>query len=117
MTKYEGRERIETGKIVLRILEDAYGEVGRAFSHYPDQEIQVILYSDQQFQEVTDAPGWSGGVYDGKIRMPIGGIEKETPGLRRILYHEYTHAVVRDITKRCPTWNADINAFRSPQTW
>jgi len=89
---------------VLRILEDAYGVVGRAFSHYPDQEIQVILYADQQFQEVTDAPGWSGGVYDGKIRIPIGGIEKETPGLRRILYHEYTHAVVRDITKRCPTW-------------
>jgi tetratricopeptide (TPR) repeat protein len=104
LTKYEGRERIETGKIVLRILEDAYGEVGRALSHYPDQEIQVILYSDQQFQEVTDAPGWSGGIFDGKIRMPIGGVEKETPGLRRLLYHEYAHAVVRDITKRCPTW-------------
>jgi len=104
LTKYEGRERIETGRIVLRILEDAYGEVGRALSHYPDQEIQVILYTDQQFQEVTDAPDWSGGIYDGKIRMPIGGIEKETPGLRKLLYHEYTHAVVRDITKRCPTW-------------
>jgi tetratricopeptide (TPR) repeat protein len=104
LTKYEGRERIEAGKIVLRILEDAYGEVGRALSYYPDHEIQVILYSGQQFQEVTDAPGWSGGVFDGKIRMPIGGIDKETPGLRRILYHEYTHAVVRAITPRCPTW-------------
>jgi len=104
LIKYEGRERKEAGKIVLKILEDAYGEVGKALSHYPDQEIQVILYSNQQFQEVTDAPGWSGGIFDGKIRMPIGGIEKETPGLRRILYHEYTHAVVRDITEHCPTW-------------
>jgi len=104
LTKYEGRERIEAGKIVLRILEDAYGEVGRALSYYPDHEIQVILYSGQQFQEVTDAPGWSGGVFDGKIRIPIGGIEQETPGLRRILYHEYSHAVVRAITMRCPTW-------------
>jgi hypothetical protein len=64
----------------------------------------VILYSGQQFQEVTDAPGWSGGIYDGKIRIPIGGIEQETPGLRRLLYHEYTHAVVRTITPRVPTW-------------
>ncbi len=103
--KYEGREKIEAGRIVLRILEDAYGEVGRALSHYPDHEIAVILYSNQQFQDVTDAPGWSGGIYDGKIRIPIGGIEKETPGLRRLLFHEYTHAVVRAITpRRVPTW-------------
>lgn len=104
LTKYEGRERIEAGRIVLRILEDAYGQIGRALSYYPSREIQVILYTSQQFQEVTDAPGWSGGIYDGKIRIPIGGIEQETPGLRRLLYHEYTHAVVRSITARVPTW-------------
>jgi tetratricopeptide (TPR) repeat protein len=104
LVKYEGREKIEAGRIILRILEDAYGSVGRGLSYYPDREMQVILYSGQQFQEVTDAPGWSGGIYDGKIRIPIGGIEQETPGLRRLLYHEYTHAVVRSITARCPTW-------------
>jgi tetratricopeptide (TPR) repeat protein len=103
--KYEGREKIEAGRIILRILEDAYGEVGRALSYYPDSEVAVILYSNQQFQDVTDAPGWSGGIYDGKIRIPIGGIENETPGLRRLLFHEYTHAVVRAITpRRVPTW-------------
>lgn len=103
--KYEGREKIEAGRIILRILEDAYGEVGRALSYYPDHEIAVILYSNQQFQDVTDAPGWSGGIFDGKIRIPIGGIEHETPGLRRLLLHEYTHAVVRAITpRRVPTW-------------
>lgn len=104
LAKYEGREKIEAGRIVLRILEDAYGEVGRSLSYYPDREIQVILYSGKQFREVTDAPGWSGAIYDGKIRLPIGGIDQETPGLRRLLYHEYTHAVVRAITPRCPTW-------------
>lgn len=102
--KYEGREQIEAGRIVLRILEDAYGEVGRALSYYPDQEIPVILYSNQQFREVTDAPGWSGGIFDGKIRLPIGGIEQETPGLRRLLLHEYTHAAVRQLARRVPTW-------------
>jgi hypothetical protein len=104
LTKYEGREKIEAGRIVLHILEDAYSEVGRSLSYYPEHEIQVILYSGQQFKEVTDAPGWSGGLFDGKIRLPIGGIEKETPGLRSNLFHEYTHAVVRAITPRCPTW-------------
>ncbi len=104
LIKYEGREKIETGRIVLKVLEDAYSEIGRALSFYPDQEIQVILYSNRQFQEVTDAPGWSGGIYDGKIRIPIAGIEQETPGLRRLLYHEYTHVVVRSIAPRVPAW-------------
>jgi hypothetical protein len=104
LVKYEGREKIEAGRIVLRLLEDAYGSVGRGLSYYPDRELQVILYSGKQFQEVTDAPGWSGGIYDGKIRIPIGGIEQETPGLRNLLHHEYTHAVVRSITPNCPTW-------------
>ena len=102
--KYEGRERIEAGRIILRALEDAYGVVGRELSFYPDREIGVILYSDRQFLEVTDAPGWSGAIFDGKIRIPIGGIERETPALRSLLYHEYTHAVVRAIAPRAPTW-------------
>ena len=104
LIKYEGREKIEAGRIVLRILEDAYGEVGRSLSFYPDQEIQVILYSGQQFQAVTSAPDWSSGLFDGKIRLPVGGIERETPALRMNLFHEYTHAAVRAITPRCPTW-------------
>jgi hypothetical protein len=104
LIKYEGNQKIETGRIVLRILEDAYGVVGRGLSYFPNQDIQVILYSNEQFQEVTDAPGWAGALYDGKIRIPIGGIERETPGLRSLLYHEYTHAVVRSITSRIPTW-------------
>lgn len=102
--KYEGRERIDAGKIVLRVLEDAYGEIGRELSFYPDHEIAVILYSGRQFKEVTDAPGWSGAVFDGKIRIPIGGIDRETPALRSLLYHEYAHAVVRAIAPVVPTW-------------
>jgi tetratricopeptide (TPR) repeat protein len=102
--KYEGRERIETGRIVLHVLEEAYGEIGRALSLYPDREIAVILYSDQQFRDVTNAPGWSGALYDGKIRIPIRGIERETPALRALLFHEYTHAAVRAITSRVPAW-------------
>jgi hypothetical protein len=104
LIKFEGREKIEAGRIVSWILEDECGELGGVLSYYPDREIQIILYSEHLFQEVTDAPGWSGGAYDGKIRISVGGIEQETPGLRSLLYHEYTHAVVRSVTPRCRTW-------------
>ena len=102
--KYEGREQTDIGRIVLRILEDAHGEIGRALSWFPQQEVAVILYSRRQFREVTEAPGWSGGLYDGKIRIPVARIAHESPALRRLLFHEYTHAVVHSISGRAPTW-------------
>jgi tetratricopeptide (TPR) repeat protein len=102
--KYEGAERFEAGAIVLDILEDAYRDIGRDLGHYPLNKVQTILYSNEQFREIPGIPGWSGAVYDGKIRLGIGGVTSPTPALRAVLFHEYTHAAVRDITPRCPTW-------------
>ena len=102
--KYEGAERYEAGSIVLDILEEAYKDVGRELGHYPLAKIQTILYSNEQFREIPGIPGWSGAVYDGRIRLGIGGVTFATPALRSVLYHEYTHAVIRDMTPRCPAW-------------
>jgi tetratricopeptide (TPR) repeat protein len=102
--KYEGAERYEAGAIVLDVLEDAYRDIGRELGHYPLEKVQTILYSNEQFREIPGMPGWSGAVYDGKIRLGIGGVTFPTPALRSVLYHEYTHAVIRDITPRCPAW-------------
>ena len=102
--RYEGWEKHEVGRIVLLILEDAYSEIGTTLSCYPERKIPVILYSDAQFREVTGMPEGTEGLYDGKIRIPIGGIEHETAELRKLLFHEYTHALVRVITPRVPAW-------------
>jgi tetratricopeptide (TPR) repeat protein len=102
--KYEGAERYEVGAIVLTILEDACTDIGRELAHYPSGKIQTILYSNQQFREIPGMPGWSGAVFDGRIRLGIGGVTYATAALRMALYHEYTHALVRDITPRCPAW-------------
>jgi tetratricopeptide (TPR) repeat protein len=102
--KYEGAERYEAGAIVLDILEDAYRDIGRDLDHYPLEKVQTILYTNQQFREIPGIPGWSGAVFDGRIRLGIGGVTYATPALRMALYHEFAHAVIRDITSRCPAW-------------
>ncbi|HLO25081.1 MAG TPA: tetratricopeptide repeat protein [Geobacteraceae bacterium] len=90
---------------VLDILDTAYNRVGSDFEHYPDARIPVILYTRQEFRATADGPEWSGGVYDGKIRLPIRGLREITPQVRAILFHEYTHVVIRELTKgNCPTW-------------
>lgn len=104
VVQYEGGENSEIGRKIVNILEDAYSQIGVELSYYPGKELIVILYSNQQFKYVTDGPSWSSGIYDGKIRIPIGGLTGEEPMLRNILFHEYTHSLVHSITDKCPTW-------------
>lgn len=89
---------------VLDILEEAYRTIGSAFNFYPSSSITVILYNEAGFFDVTRAPGWAGGLYDGKIRIPIKDIEGQEVLLKRILFHEFTHALVKSITTSCPVW-------------
>ncbi|MCP5108947.1 MAG: tetratricopeptide repeat protein, partial [bacterium] len=100
-SKFEHQEVKET---VLDILKEAFRTIGREINFYPRQSITVILYNEKGFFDVTRAPGWAGGLYDGKIRIPVKGVEGRERMLKRILFHEYTHALVHAITPRCPRW-------------
>lgn len=104
IVQFSQREHSEIKDMVVEILEDAYREIGRSINHYPSRSINVILYNEKAFFDVTRAPGWAGGLYDGNIRIPIQGVEGQEALLKRVLYHEFVHALVNSITKRCPLW-------------
>jgi len=94
---------------VLRILETAYLEIGRKLGGvYPSQPVQVIVYTANDFSHATAAGDHVGALYDGKIRVPIDdkqGNQLSKSELRRRLYHEYTHVVVRYIGgDKIPWW-------------
>ena len=60
------------------------------------------------FRDVTQAPDWSGGLFDGRvIRIPVGGLAtvEEAAGLLNILIHEMTHAFLyRMAPEGLPLW-------------
>ena len=90
---------------ILDILESAYNRVGSDLDHFPTARVPVILYTKKDYRLVTVSPDWSGGLYDGKIRLPIGGATELTPQLRAILFHEYTHVVISALTRgNVPNW-------------
>ena len=61
---------------------------------YPQDATTVVLYTIQQFRDITRAPDWSGGVYDGQIRVAVKGALDRPEELERVLAHEFVHAVV-----------------------
>lgn len=102
---YDGIEDETRGRVIMDILADAYSDVGADLNYYPEEYMSVIIYTKKEFDEVTSIPEWAGAVYDGKIRVPLGGLDLSSDRLKRILYHEYTHAVIQSMTKGgCPKW-------------
>lgn len=103
--KIEGREDTEAARTVLNALEDAYRRVGARFAYYPLERLEVVLYPDETFREVTGSPHWSGGIYDGRIKMPIGGLARGSERLARTVRHEYAHAAIVTLSRgKTPVW-------------
>lgn len=80
-------------------LDEAFDLLHDRLGEYPRNPITVLLYAGADYRSLTGAPTWSGGVYDsydGKIRIPVGGLStpEETSRLRSVLTHEMTHAFV-----------------------
>ncbi len=93
---------------ILQTLERARWELGRKLGGaYPPSPIQVIVYTDDDFQNATLLGKHVGGVYDGKIRLPIPGKQGATLSdaeLQRVLYHEYVHCILRHIARDNVPW-------------
>jgi tetratricopeptide (TPR) repeat protein len=101
---FDGESNEDVARRVQELLEDAYTTVGYELGHYPRERVQVILYTNEQFHAATEAKSWVGGLYDGKIRLPVRGLSGSEDSLRRTAVHEYVHVVVRDLAPRCPVW-------------
>jgi hypothetical protein len=64
-----------------------------------------VLYTSEQFRDITRAPIWAGGAYDGTVRVPMRGALANPQELDRVLAHEYTHALVHSLAPRnVPAW-------------
>ncbi len=90
---------------LLQLLEEAYDQVGDRLNFYPSQRSQVLVLQTEDFRNVHDLPEWAGGVYDGKIRLPVPSSSVRPTTLRSAIRHEYTHHVVFLLSGgNCPIW-------------
>ena len=104
--KVDGARDNDLGRRVGQALEDAYRQVGLLLGRYPPREVPVVIYPERTFRAVTGAHGWVAGLYDGKIRVPAAGLREAPPEeVRRVLTHEYAHALLSAVGGRAlPTW-------------
>ncbi|HSS98193.1 MAG TPA: hypothetical protein VLK33_14230, partial [Terriglobales bacterium] len=104
--RYEGNQTSEAfRRQLLGTLESEYEDLERELGGAPRGNISVILYTGQAFFDVTQAPSWTGAINDGKLRIPVSGLDAVTPDLARVLKHELAHSFINQLSAgRCPQW-------------
>ena len=102
---FEGREDAEMAARALESLTRAFWRISDVFGAFPPRSIPVVLYSGEQFRDITRSPSWAAGAYDGTIRVPMRGALEKGEELDRVLAHEFAHALIRSLaTRNIPTW-------------
>src|SRR3989338_5819666 len=104
--RYEAGVERQTGFDIQDALLAARRAVGSDFAYWPKHKFVVLIYSAESFRRLrTETPEWMGGQFDGKIRVPLPSAQLDPLEVKRIIFHEYTHALVHDLTSgRCPIW-------------
>lgn len=123
--KYDGESDNDTWTVVLDMLEEAYREIGQKFGHFPSQPIVVVLHSTGTFHGMTGTPAWADGLFDpvlGRIQIPTQGALTDRAWLKRVLRHEFVHALLHDLQGidgvALPTWlNEGLAMQLSGDTW
>ena len=116
---YEGHQTSEALRSqILQALESDFDDLVRDLGNPPRDNILVTLYTEQAFFDVTHAPTWSGAMNDGKLRIPISGLNSLSPELAHVLKHELAHSFITQLSAgRCPPWlHEGIAQFLEPKS-
>ncbi|MGH7344410.1 MAG: tetratricopeptide repeat protein [Candidatus Rokuibacteriota bacterium] len=105
VVKYRDSLDADARREIVAHLEAAAARVGRTLAHLPHQRTTVVLYDHHEFRDVTRVHAWAAGLFDGKIRLPVGRVRPSAHELERLAVHEYAHAAIHELARgRAPRW-------------
>ncbi len=105
LIKYNGNQSDYEGFELKTMLRETYLAIAKEIAHYLNHKTTVLFYDAGNFHSVANLSHWIGGLYDGKVRLPVhprGFGEKQ---LRAVARHELTHVFLDDLgKKKTPVW-------------
>lgn len=102
---FDGPRDAALAQAALAALDRAFWRICDELGAYPPASVPVVLYSTEQFRDITRSPAWAAAAFDGTIRIPVRGALDNTEELDRVLAHEFAHAVIRSLaTRGVPAW-------------
>ncbi len=91
---------------IANLLDQAYLRTFQKFFVKLEKgdRVQVHFYEARDFHASLRPDSWTGGLFDGKIRIPLGDYSQDEARVKATIFHEYAHAVIYRLSPRCPVW-------------
>ena len=104
IVRYQGGTMEDTGRMVIDTMDRSYATLVSLFGFEPSERVVVILYSRRDYRDLG-GPHWSAGLFDGKIRVPVRGLERLDEHIKTTLHHELAHAFIHaKAGESAPRW-------------
>jgi hypothetical protein len=93
----------EAAREMVSALDQEFGRIAEHLGCSAEERVVAVALTDAAYRQSTGAAEWSGGQFDGRIRVPLLGKPSMTPALRKVFAHESTHACL-SMLGRWPAW-------------
>jgi hypothetical protein len=82
----------DTAREMLNVVDRTFARVSSQLGCTTEEKIVTIVQSRDDYNKATGAAEWSGGQYDGRIRLPAMTGQQMTREAEQALAHETAHA-------------------------
>ena len=104
LLRYEGGALDpEVARAMVGVLEEEFTRISFELGCRTDERIVTVVQSRSAYMATTDAAEWSGGRFDGKIRVPVAPSPSISAETRRTFSHELVHACLYHMGN-FPSW-------------
>ncbi len=105
LIKFNGNQSEYEGFELKTMLRQTYLAIAKDLGHYLNHKTTVLFYDADKFHSVGNLQHWIGGLYDGKVRLPVHPRGLGETQLRAVARHEITHVFLDDLgKKKTPVW-------------
>ena len=93
----------DTARAMVGVVDSTFARVSQQLGCNAEEKIVTIIQSRDAYKKATDAAEWSGGVYDGRIHVPVMNGQQMDARQEQVLAHETTHACLAMLGE-WPSW-------------
>lgn len=105
LVRYEsGALPADTARALLAMLDSEVARISEQLGCNTTERLVAVVQSRQAYFQATGAAEWSGGLYDGRIHIPMEAGDPVDSRLRRTLAHETVHACIAMIPSGEAPW-------------
>ncbi len=94
---------VETARRIVDVVDQSYAQVSSELGCATKERITTIVQSRDAYFKTTGAAEWSGGLFDGRIHIPVDAGQQLDAKTQKAVVHETVHACLA-MLGAWPSW-------------